>query len=75
MPGVNYIMSANNFWLLCGLGLLVMTLGATWVIQSKLINCPAEQKAKFTQRLIGSGYMVMAMGIIYIVLGVVLRLR
>ena len=68
------MIDANNFWVLSGLGLLIMTLGASWIIQSKLISCPKEQRARLTQRLVGSGYLVMAIGIIYIVLGVVLRL-
>ena len=60
------MLNPGSFWLYAGLGLLISTLGAGWVIQSKLVTCEGEKKAKFAWRLLGSGYLVIIVGIIYI---------
>jgi len=54
------------FWTYAGLGLLIATLGAGWVLQARILNCPSEKKAGFTRKLLGSGYLVMVLGIAYI---------
>jgi hypothetical protein len=60
------MLNPASFWLYAGLGLLISTLGAGWVIQSKLITYQGEKRARFAWRLLGSGYMVITVGIVYI---------
>ena len=60
------MLNPGSFWLYAGLGLIISTLGAGWVIQSKLVTYEGEKKAKFVWRLRGSGYLVIIVGIIYI---------
>jgi len=60
------MLNPASFWLYAGLGLLISTMGAGWVIQSKLITYEGEKKVKFAWRLLGSGYLVIIVGIIYI---------
>ena len=64
------MINPSIFWLYAGLGLLIATLGAGWVLQSKILNCPSEKKVRFAQRMLGSGYLVIAMGIAYIAMSV-----
>ena len=60
----------GSFWLFAGIGLLVMVLGATWVIQSRIVTCKEEHRVKFHRRLVGSGYLVMIVGMAYFLLSV-----
>lgn len=61
-------MHPGSFWTYAGLGLLISTLGAGWVIQSKILSCPHDKRVRFYQRMLGSGYLVIAVGIVYIAL-------
>ena len=60
------MLNPASFWLFAGLGLLILTLGTGWVIQSKFITCQGEQRARFAWRLLGSGYLVITVGIVYV---------
>ena len=64
------MINPSSFWLYAGLGLLIATLGAGWVLQSKILNCPSDKKVRFAQRMLGSGYLVIAMGIAYIAMSI-----
>lgn len=63
----------GSFWIYAGLGLLISTLGAGWVIQSKILNCPDEKRVRLAQRMLGSGYLVMVVGIAYIAISLLAR--
>jgi len=66
------MINPGSFWTYAGLGLLISTLGAGWVLQSKILNCPHEKRLKFAQRMLGSGYLVIAVGIFYIAISLLI---
>ena len=60
------------FWTHAGLGLLILILGASWVVQSKILSGTDEKKSRFNRRLLGSGYLIMAVGIAYVIFSLLL---